>query len=61
MLKVSNLSDIDVSTDIMQFYLSTYTDLDINQNKFYLTLKEWTDIDMKIHINFTDPLVVSAG
>lgn len=56
-----DLQEIDVDRDIMEMIFLLNSDQNQEDIGYFLELIEWTEAAMKVHINFTNPLLVSNG
>lgn len=56
-----DLQEIDVDRDILEILLEINSNVDPNDIQYSLEITDWTEKNMKLHLNFTNPLMVSKG
>lgn len=52
---------MDVTRDVLDFMFILKSDVDPKDIKYKLEIKDWGMRSMSVHVNFTDPLQISAG
>ena len=55
------MNQIDVQRDLLDLNFLLKSDINPEDIKYYMEIKYWLPHELKIHVNFTDPTMISKG
>lgn len=55
------MNQIDVQRDLLDLNFVLKSDVNPDEIKYYMEIKYWLPNELSIHVNFTDPTMISKG